>query len=224
LLNILPAEVAEELKEKGRTEAKLFEQVTVMFTDFKGFTQTAEKLSPRELVAEIDAAFSAFDHIISKYNIEKIKTIGDSYMCVGGLPVANQTNAADVVTAALQIQRYMEEQVEERRKKGKEAFEIRIGIHTGPVVAGIVGVKKFAYDVWGDTVNIASRMESSGEAGKVNISGETYEMVKDVFRCCHRGKIKAKNKGEINMYFVEGLPAHQVAHPITNSLAKVGLT
>jgi adenylate cyclase len=176
LLNILPAEVAEELKEKGRTEAKLFEQVTIMFTDFKNFTQTAEKLSPRELVAEIDATFSAFDHIISKYNIEKIKTIGDSYMCVGGLPVANKTNAADVVTAAIQIQRYMEEQAEERRKEGKEAFDIRIGIHTGPVVAGIVGVKKFAYDVWGDTVNIASRMESSGEAGKVNISGETYEM------------------------------------------------
>jgi class 3 adenylate cyclase len=222
LLNILPAEVAEELKEKGRTEAKLFEQVTVMFTDFKDFTQTAEKLSPRELVAEIDTAFSAFDHIISKYNIEKIKTIGDSYMCVGGLPVANQTNAADVVTAALQIQRYMEEQAEERRKKGKEAFDIRIGVHTGPVVAGIVGVKKFAYDVWGDTVNIASRMESSGEAGKVNISGETYEMVKDVFCCSHRGKIKAKNKGEIEMYFVEGTLPDEVAHPLTAALQKLG--
>jgi class 3 adenylate cyclase len=222
LLNILPAEVAEELKEKGRTEAKLFEQVTIMFTDFKNFTQTAEKLSPRELVAEIDATFSAFDHIISKYNIEKIKTIGDSYMCVGGLPVANKTNAADVVTAAIQIQRYMEEQAEERRKEGKEAFDIRIGIHTGPVVAGIVGVKKFAYDVWGDTVNIASRMESSGEAGKVNISGETYEMVKDVFHCHYRGKIKAKNKGEIDMYFVEGTLPDEVAHPLTAALQKLG--
>lgn len=224
LLNILPAEVADELKDKGRTEAKLFEQVTVMFTDFKGFTQMAEKLSPKELVAEIDAAFSAFDHIISKYNIEKIKTIGDSYMCVGGLPVDNKTNAADVVAAALQIQRYMEEQTEKRRKEGKEAFDIRIGVHTGPVVAGIVGVKKFAYDVWGDTVNIASRMESSGEAGKVNISGETYERVRDVFRCSHRGKIKAKNKGEIDMYFVEGLSPDEVTPPITNGLAKVGLT
>lgn len=218
LLNILPAEVAEELKEKGRTEAKLFEQVTVMFTDFKDFTQTAEKLSPRELVAEIDATFSAFDHIISKYNIEKIKTIGDSYMCVGGLPVANKTNAADVVTAALEIQRFMEQQAEERRKEGKDAFDIRIGVHTGPVVAGIVGVKKFAYDVWGDTVNIASRMESSGEAGRVNISGETYERVKDVFRCSYRGKIKAKNKGEIDMYFVESLVPENTATLATEDL------
>jgi class 3 adenylate cyclase len=222
LLNILPAEVADELKEKGRTEARLFEQVTVMFTDFKDFTRTAEKLSPKELVAEIDAAFSAFDQVISKYNIEKIKTIGDSYMCVGGLPVANQTNAADVVAAALQIQRYMEEQAEERKRQGKDAFEIRIGVHTGPVVAGIVGVKKFAYDVWGDTVNIASRMESSGEAGKVNISGETYERVKDVFRCHYRGKIKAKNKGEIDMYFVEGTLPDEVAHPLTAALQNLG--
>ncbi|QMU27103.1 adenylate/guanylate cyclase domain-containing protein [Adhaeribacter radiodurans] len=224
LLNILPAEVAEELKEKGHTEAKLFEQVTVMFTDFKGFTQTAEKLSPKELVAEIDTCFSAFDHIISQYNIEKIKTIGDSYMCVGGLPVANRTNAMDVLKAALEIQYYMQQQFEERTKEGKEAFEIRIGIHTGPVVAGIVGVKKFAYDVWGDTVNIASRMESSGEAGHVNISGETYEVVKDAFVCLYRGKILAKNKGEVDMYFVEGISLDKTTHLIADGLTKVGLT
>jgi class 3 adenylate cyclase len=202
LLNILPSEVAEELKHKGSADAKQFDEVTVMFTDFKGFTQISEKLSPTELVNEIHTCFKAFDNIITKHNIEKIKTIGDSYMCAGGLPVVNKTHAEDVVNAALEIQQFMHRHLEERKKSGKEIFEIRIGIHTGTVVAGIVGVKKFAYDIWGDTVNIASRMESSGEAGKVNISGTTYELVKDKFNCIHRGKIQAKNKGEIDMYFV----------------------
>jgi ligand-binding sensor domain-containing protein/class 3 adenylate cyclase len=203
LLNILPSEVAEELKQKGRAEAKQFDEVTVMFTDFKGFTQISEKLSPTELVTAIDTFFKAFDNIISKYNIEKIKTIGDSYMCAGGLPVANNTNAFDIVRAALEIQQFMLGQMQQSKKDGKEMFEVRIGVHTGPVVAGIVGLKKFAYDIWGDTVNIASRMESSGEAGKVNISGATYEIVKDKFNCTYRGKIEAKHKGEIDMYFVE---------------------
>ncbi len=203
LLNILPHEVAEELKAKGSADAKQFDDVTVMFTDFKGFTQISEKLSPSELVAEIHTCFKAFDNIIGKNNIEKIKTIGDSYMCAGGLPVANTTNAIDVVKAAMEIQQFITEHLQQRKSAGKEPFEIRIGVHTGAVVAGIVGVKKFAYDIWGDTVNIASRMESSGEAGKVNISGSTYELVKDKFNCTHRGKIQAKNKGEIDMYFVE---------------------
>lgn len=204
LLNILPSEVAEELKAKGSADAKYFNEVTVMFTDFKGFTQISEKLTPSELVAEIDTCFKAFDNIISKHNIEKIKTIGDAYMCAGGLPVANTTNATDVVNAALEIQKFMQEHLQLRKKECKEIFEIRIGIHTGPVVAGIVGVRKFAYDIWGDTVNIASRMESSGEAGKINISGSTYEFVRDKFNCTHRGKIQAKGKGVIDMYFVEG--------------------
>ncbi len=202
LLNILPEEVAEELKAKGTADAKHFDKVTVMFTDFKGFTQITEKLSPSELVNEIHTCFKAFDNIITKYNIEKIKTIGDAYMCAGGLPVTNTTNAIDVVNAAIDIQHYMSQHSKLRKEQNKEIFEIRIGIHTGPVVAGIVGVKKFAYDIWGDTVNIASRMESTGEAGKVNISGTTYEMVKDKIKCSHRGKIQAKNKGEIDMYFV----------------------
>jgi len=202
LLNILPSEVAEELKLNGSAAAKQFDDVTVMFTDFKNFTQISEKLSPTELVAEIHTCFKAFDNIITKHNIEKIKTIGDSYMCAGGLPVANNTNATDVVNAALEIQQFMQQHYQQRKNEGKERFEIRIGVHTGPVVAGIVGVKKFAYDIWGDTVNIASRMESSGEAGKVNISGSTYELVKDKFNCVHRGKIEAKNKGQIDMYFV----------------------
>jgi class 3 adenylate cyclase len=204
LLNILPEEVAEELKAKGSADAKQFDQVTVMFTDFKGFTQISEKLTPSELVAEIHTCFKAFDNIITKYNIEKIKTIGDAYMCAGGLPVTNTNHPVDVVHAALEIQQFMQAHLAQRKMEHKELFEMRIGIHTGPVVAGIVGVKKFAYDIWGDTVNTASRMESSGEAGKINISGSTYALVKDQFNCIHRGKIQAKNMGEIDMYFVEG--------------------
>lgn len=204
LLNILPEEVAEELKAKGSAEAKHFDEVTVLFTDFQGFTQLSEKLTPTELITEINECFSAFDHIMQKYGVEKIKTIGDAYMAVGGLPVSNQTHAEGVVRAALDIQQFMHEHKLKKQSEGKLFFEIRIGIHTGPVVAGIVGVKKFAYDIWGDTVNIAARMESSGEAGKINISGSTYELVKSKFRCIHRGKIQAKGKGEIDMYFMEG--------------------
>lgn len=202
LLNILPSEVADELMEKGSAEAKLINEVSVLFTDFKGFTQLSEKMSPTELVSEINECFSAFDHIMEKHGIEKIKTIGDAYMAAGGLPTANATHSFDVVRAALEIQKFMNELKTRKIAEGKLFFEIRIGIHTGPVVAGIVGVKKFAYDIWGDTVNIASRMESSGEIGKVNISESTYEYVKDKFTCTPRGKIEAKGKGEVLMYFV----------------------
>jgi len=205
LRNILPARIAEELKAKGRAEPTHFDSVTVLFADFKDFTRIAERLSAAELVAEIDTCFRAFDHVLDRYPVEKIKTIGDSYMCAGGLPVANHSHAVDVIKAALEIQHFMLHYAEARKLQGKESFEVRIGIHSGPVVAGIVGDKKFAYDIWGDTVNIASRMESSGEAGRINISGRTYELVKDEFNCSHRGKIEARNKGEIDMYFVEGL-------------------
>lgn len=204
LLNILPAEVADELKEKGSSEARLIDEATVLFTDFKGFTQLSEKLSAPDLVKEINTCFSAFDNIMQRNGVEKIKTIGDAYMAAGGLPVANTTHAADVVKAALEIQQFMHQYKEQKIAAGELYFEIRIGVHTGNVVAGIVGVKKFQYDIWGDTVNTASRMESSGEAGKVNISRTTFELVKDKFRCTHRGKITAKGKGEIDMYFVEG--------------------
>jgi len=205
LLNILPSEVAEELKNTGGAKAKSFDEVTVMFTDFKGFTQISEKMSPEELVAEIDYCFKSFDRIIEKHGIEKIKTIGDSYMCVGGLPVKNVTHPDDVVKAAIEIRDFILNHKKEREAKGEIPFEVRIGIHTGPVVAGIVGIKKFAYDIWGDTVNLASRMESSGEAGKINISGSTYELIKNDFTCTYRGKIQAKNKGEVDMYFVNEL-------------------
>ncbi|MBL7810998.1 MAG: hypothetical protein JNL57_02145 [Bacteroidetes bacterium] len=203
LLNILPEEVAEELKAKGSADAKQFDEVTVLFTDFKDFTQISEKMTPNELVDELNTFFKAFDTIVTQYKIEKIKTIGDSYMCVGGLPTASESHAEDVVRAGLAIQQFVEEHSKERVKLGKDPLLIRIGIHSGPVIAGIVGIKKYAYDIWGDTVNTASRMESSGEAGRVNISETTYLLVKDKFKCTPRGKIMAKHKGEMEMYFVE---------------------
>lgn len=203
LLNILPEEVADELKKKGSADAKLIDEATVLFTDFKGFTQLSEKLSPQVLVAEIDACFSAFDNIMHSHNVEKIKTIGDSYMAAGGLPTPNNTHATDVIKAAIEIQQYMQQHKAERQAQGKLYFEIRIGVHTGPLVAGIVGVKKFQYDIWGDTVNTASRMESSCEPGEINISQTTYELVKDQFNCTYRGEIAAKNKGLMKMYFVK---------------------
>lgn len=203
LLNILPYETAEELKEKGSATPKQYDMVSVLFTDFKGFTTIAEKLTPEQLVAELNQCFLQFDHIIDKHNLEKIKTIGDAYMCAGGIPVANTTNPSDVVKAGLEIKAYMDRVKSEREASGQDYWELRIGIHTGKVIAGVVGKNKFAYDIWGDAVNTASRMESSGEPGKVNISGDTFELVKDQFNCVYRGKIKAKNKGDIDMYFVE---------------------
>jgi adenylate cyclase len=205
LLNILPEEVAEELKAKGEADARQIDTATVLFTDFKGFTAMSELLSPKELVRDIHECFSAFDHIIVKHGIEKIKTIGDAYMAAGGLPVANSTHALDVIKAAIEIRDFIEEGKAAKIAMNKPYFEIRIGIHTGPVVAGIVGVKKFAYDIWGDTVNTASRMESSGEAGKVNISETTFLLVKNEtgFIFSSRGKVKTKGKGDMEMYFVE---------------------
>lgn len=203
LLNILPGETAEELKLTGSAKARAFDQVTVMFTDFRDFTQVSERMPPEELVKLIHDCYSEFDAIIHRYGIEKIKTIGDSYMCAGGLPVPNSTNAVDIVNAALDIRDFMKREHDRRKAEGLPFFEIRIGCHTGNVVAGIVGIRKFAYDIWGDTVNIASRMESAGAAGKVNISSTTYELVKKHFHCNHRGKVEAKHKGEIEMYFVE---------------------
>lgn len=203
LLNILPAETAEELKATGRARARSYEAATVLFTDFKDFTRISENLTPEELVSVIDFYFCAFDRIISSYKIEKIKTIGDAYMCAGGIPDPEANTPADVVKAALEILQFVKSLNPDNKQLKKHKFEIRVGIHTGPVVAGIVGTTKFAYDIWGDTVNTAARMESCGEEGKVNISGATYDIIKDEFRCTYRGKVDAKNKGDIDMYFVE---------------------
>ncbi len=205
LLNILPAEVASELKESGHSKAKNYDMATVLFADIKNFTGAAEKMTPTQLVTEIDYYFKNFDQIVGNYKIEKIKTIGDAYLCVGGLPKADVDNAYYVICAALEMQEFMKRTKAEKEKAGGIYFEIRIGIHTGPLIAGIVGLRKFAYDIWGDTVNIAARMEQHGEEGKINISGTTYELVKGKFSCTHRGKIEAKNKGQIDMYFVDDI-------------------
>ena len=202
LRNILPQDTAQELKEKGKVEAKRFESVSVMFTDFKGFTAYSANLSPEELVESVNYYYSKFDEIMEKYSLEKIKTVGDAYMAAGGLPFPTPDHALKMVEAAIEIADF----VRESKKFDPDdmtRFDIRIGINTGPVVAGVVGTKKFAYDIWGDTVNIASRMESNSEPGKINVSENTYQLIKDQYNCAYRGEIEAKNKGKLNMYFVE---------------------
>ena len=203
LLNILPVDIAEELKKNGKSEAQEIIQSTVLFTDIQNFTQKCENLSASVIVAELDYCFSAFDNIIAKYPIEKIKTVGDAYICAGGLPIKNDTHAFDIVAAALEMQAFLQTYKNERELNNLPFFEMRMGIHTGSLVAGIVGVKKFQYDIWGDTVNTAARMEAASEVGKVNISETTYNIIQANFNTSYRGKIEAKNKGAIDMYFVE---------------------
>lgn len=204
LLNILPQDIADELKQKGKAEAKKFENVSILFTDFKDFTQASEAMPAIDLVSEINEYFKLFDQITKEYQVEKIKTIGDAYMAAGGIPRTYTDSVKRTVLAGIEMQSQMGVLNESRRKSGKHFFRMRMGIHTGPVVAGIVGDRKFQYDIWGDSVNVAARMEQAGEVGKVNISGATYEIIKDEpeFTFESRGKIKAKNKGEVEMYFV----------------------
>lgn len=203
LLNILPAETAHELETNGHAQTRFYESVTVLFGDFKGFSYISRTLKPQELVAELNDYFIAFDEIVEKFNLEKIKTIGDAYMCAGGIPTPNETHPFNAVQAGLAMQKFMTKRNAERKANGLDEWELRVGVHIGPIVAGVVGKKKYAYDIWGDTVNIASRMESSSEGGRVNISSSVYDIVKDQYSCHYRGKIFAKNIGEIDMYFVE---------------------
>ena len=205
LVNVLPKDTAEELRTKGKATKRKYNMVTVLFSDIQGFTKIAEHMSPETLIDELDSFFFRFDSVVEQYNIEKIKTIGDAYMCAGGIPEGNRTNPVEVVLAALEILQYMKDLRIKAKETNKNIWEIRIGIHTGSVIAGVVGHKKLSYDIWGDTVNVASRMESSGEAAKINISGSTYELVKDFFICEYRGKMPVKYKGEIDMYFVTGI-------------------
>lgn len=202
LLNILPRETAQELKMKGKVEAKRFDAVTVMFTDFKGFTQYAEKLSPEELVDAVDYYFSKFDEIIERHGLEKIKTVGDAYMCAGGVPFPCEDHALRAVNAAKEIMTFVEDALQSSSGH-RPRFHVRVGICSGPVVSGVVGTKKFAYDIWGDTVNIAARLESASEPGKINIAESTYQYVKHTVPCTYRGEVEVKNKGLLQMYFVD---------------------
>jgi len=205
LNNVLPKNTANEIMAKGKATKIKYNFVTVLFSDIQGFTRIAEEMNPEVLIDELDKFFFHFDSVVEKYGIEKIKTIGDAYMCAGGIPEKNRTNPIEVILAALEMQQYMNKLKASSELEGMKYWDIRIGIHTGTVVAGVVGQKKLSYDIWGDTVNTASRMESSGDAGKINISGTTYEFVKDFFICEYRGKMPVKYKGELHMYFVNGI-------------------
>jgi adenylate cyclase len=208
LANVLPKNTAHEIMEKGKATKIKYNFVTVLFSDIQGFTKIAEEMNPEILIDELDKFFFYFDSVVEKYRIEKIKTIGDAYMCAGGIPEKNRTNPVEVILAALEMKVYMNNLKKTTELEGMKLWDIRIGIHTGTVVAGVVGQKKLSYDIWGDTVNTASRMESSGEAGKINISGTTYEFVKEFFNCEYRGKMPVKYKGELEMYFVNGIVSH----------------
>ncbi len=203
LLNILPAETAEELKATGKATPKKYDQVTVMFTDFSKFTTLTEHLDPKLLIDDLNTYFAAFDDIVSRHGLEKIKTIGDAYMCAGGLGEGLSGHALATVNAALEMQAFCIQQMEKQVKKGSPAFTMRVGIHTGPVVAGVVGSRKFAYDIWGDTVNTASRLESASEPGKINISKTSFDLLDNQLSCHYRGSLPARNRGDIDMYFVD---------------------
>ena len=204
LLNVLPKDTADELKENGKVVAKKFESVTVLFTDFKGFTHYSENLDPEKLVETIGFYFTKFDDIMEKYGLEKIKTIGDSYMCAGGLPYPTQDHAHKMVLAAFEIMDFVKE-AKKNSQEGQIHFDTRIGINTGMVVAGVVGSKKFTYDIWGDTVNVASRMETMAEPGRINISANTYQLVKEISECEYRGEIPVKNRGMMKMFYVNAI-------------------
>jgi class 3 adenylate cyclase len=202
LLNILPSQVAVELETKGSVEPRYYEDVTVLFTDFAGFTLATEKLAAEELVRILNGYFTSFDAISQRYGLEKLKTIGDSYLAVGGMPVRTPSHPVDAVLAAFEIVEAVRQQ---NLRDPLSDWSVRVGIHTGAVVAGVVGTQKFAFDVWGETVNYASRIESAGSAGQINVSGATYLRIKDFFECEHRGKVLTKEKREVEMYFVSGL-------------------
>lgn len=203
LLNILPKPIAEELKVYGKARARQYKFVSVLFADIKGFTTASESMTPAEVLKALEYFFSAFDNIIDSHNLEKIKTIGDAYMCAGGIPTENKTNPINMVLAALEMQNFMKGGFDDIKNLTKiPQWELRLGINTGPLIAGVIGKKKFVYDVWGDTVNTASRMETAGIVNRINVSENTYQYIKDLFECEFRGEVDVKGKGKMKMYFV----------------------
>lgn len=201
LHNIFPSEIVKELKTNGHVSPKYYDSVSILFTDFDNFTGFSSGLSADKLVEELNHIFTSFDFIIDKYGLEKLKTIGDSYMIAGGLPNISDDHAIQITRAALEMQ----EVIEDINKNRNFSCKMRAGINSGSCVAGIVGIKKYTYDVWGDTVNIAKRLETSCVPGFVNISKATYELIKDDFECEYRGCFEVKGKGEIDMYLVKAL-------------------
>jgi len=199
LKNILPAEIVEEIKLEGSVKPRFYNEVSILFTEFCGFDQITSETEPALLLQELNEVFEKFDSIVQRHNLEKMKTIGDSYMIASGVPNSVKDHAEKLVQAAIEMRDYILNRNIEKEIK----LEMMTGIHTGPVVAGIVGMRKFTYDVWGDTVNIASRMTSGCEPQKINISGATHSLINNKFNCEYRGKLNAKGKGEIDMYFVE---------------------
>jgi adenylate cyclase len=202
LHNMLPVAVAQELKSGNRVTARFYDAATILFADFEGFTRLAENLQPKELIGQLDDYFSAFDEIAERHRLEMLKTIGDAYMCAGGIPETNRSHPIDACLAALEMQQLIVGMNRERKKLRLPHWDLRVGLHTGPVIAGVVGRRKFIYDVWGDAVNVAARMESAGAAGKINVSEAVYHRTKDLFDFAPRGSIEAKNKGRLEMFFL----------------------
>ncbi len=213
LYRVFPREIADELADQGQSQPRHFDAVTVLFTDFVGFTRIAETMEPRQLIDDLETYFRRFDQLAARFRVEKLKTIGDAYMAAGGVPVATPTHAIDVALLALALREWTAEIARERTARGLPAFSIRIGLHTGPLVAGVIGEQRFTYDLWGDTVNTASRMESGGEAGRINISGDTHRLVEPFFECTPRGRIEVKNRAAVEMYFLERLKPAFSADP-----------
>lgn len=200
LLNILPKPVADQLKQNPSTIAESFPEATVLFADIVGFTHLSAQKSPIEIVTLLNKIFSAFDQLADRHGLEKIKTIGDAYMVVGGLPMPNPNHAEAIAAMALDMQAA----IDTFNQETGEAFIMRIGISTGPVVAGVIGTHKFTYDLWGDTVNMASRMESHGIAGRIQVTGSTYDRLHDKYVFEERGTIDVKGKGEMLTYWLKG--------------------
>ena len=205
LYKVFPRRIADELAEGGQSEPRYFDSVTVLFTDFVGFTKTAETMSPRQLIEELERYFRRFDQLLADCGMEKLKTIGDSYMAAGGVPEPNRSHPVDAALFALGLRGFVADTGREREAAGLPFFPIRIGLHTGPLVAGVIGEQRFLYDLWGDTVNTASRMESRGEPGRINISEATHRLVAPWLECTSRGRIEVKGKGEVEMFFLDRL-------------------